>query len=103
VAVLCPFRRQVELLKTLLDGVEPNRLLVGTIHRIQGSEADIVIVDLVNPASPFINYHGSRLANVAISRARRQLIVVADSSVVENMWFAGVVKMAKPWTLTDVN
>jgi superfamily I DNA and/or RNA helicase len=58
-----------------------------TVHRFQGQERDVVIIDTVDaePMNPgvLLSERGARLSarnliNVAISRARGKLIVVAD-------------------------
>jgi len=54
-----------------------------TIHCCQGSEADVVILDLVNPGSWFLNNEeASHLWCVACSRAKEQLLVVGDRPAV---------------------
>ena len=53
------------------------------MHAFQGSESDVVIVDLVESRNDKIGklYHcstGNRLANVAISRAKDKLILIGS-------------------------
>ena len=58
----------------------------GIAHNFQGSEADLVILDLVNDTPhwrvamfiPEFDEGTKRLLNVALTRARRRLIVVGD-------------------------
>src|SRR5205814_9785307 len=63
-----------------------------TVHRFQGQESDVVILDTVDadPMKPgvLLNERGPRssaqnLINVAISRARGKLIIVADARYVD--------------------
>ena len=72
---------------------------VGTIHALQGQEADVVIIDLVNPNSRFCSDGRSarRLANVALSRARHRVVVVADQRLWENPWYREFAKRATAW------
>ncbi|HEY9869474.1 MAG TPA: AAA domain-containing protein, partial [Candidatus Obscuribacterales bacterium] len=64
---------------------------VATVHRFQGAERDFVLVDLVDspPESSASMLTGKdpdtalRLLNVAVSRARGKLIVVADVPFIE--------------------
>jgi superfamily I DNA and/or RNA helicase len=85
IALITPYRAQYKLLKHLLKtkGIQ-QQVEVGTIHQFQGSEADIVIFDLVDgPGRAGLGKllrgdTGVRLVNVAISRARGKLIVLAD-------------------------
>lgn len=88
VFVITPFAAQAqsyhESLRERFGRVAPQ---TGTIHRTQGREADIVILDLVDapnlPVSRFLagrtyQSESGRLLTVAITRARQHLIVIAD-------------------------
>ncbi len=83
VIILTPYRAQVNKISKLL---KPSRykdklgdkVSVGTIHKRQGAEADVVIVDLVNGASSWIEADISMLLNVAISRARKHFILIVS-------------------------
>lgn len=86
IAVLCRYRDQVEAIRAKA----PHRpdLLVDTVHAMQGAEAHTVILDLsacqehsfpgdyLQDAGP--DEVGARLMTVALTRARRRLVVVAD-------------------------
>ena len=85
IRVISPFRHVVDGSKRICHqalGEEFARDNVGTVHTVQGKEADIVI--LVLGADP--ENHGARrwaskrpnLLNVAVSRARRRLYVVGN-------------------------
>jgi hypothetical protein len=88
VLVLSPFAAQAHLLeRTLRSTFRRNMPTVRTIHRAQGREANVVILDLTDagnqPASRFFSAreHGdesARLLTVAVTRAREHLIVVGD-------------------------
>ncbi|MFE4633157.1 AAA domain-containing protein [Streptomyces sp. NPDC056773] len=88
-AVISPYKEQVKALKSSLaqrfgedyDG------LVDTVHRFQGSQRPVVVLDTVAGAGrdPGFFYSGTglssqtcRLLNVALSRAQDHLVVVAD-------------------------
>ena len=61
-----------------------------TIHCCQGSEADIVILDLVNPGSFFLNGpDAAHLWCVACSRAKEKLIVLGERNAVRAGTFSG--------------
>jgi len=98
VAVVTPFASQAQLLQTLLGKYQTNRLVVGTIHRMQGKEADIVFFDPVNLLSPFLQGNSAlRLINVAISRAKKQVIVVAPyADILRNPILRKLVPYAQP-------
>ena len=65
---------------------EEDEVESGTAHSFQGSEADVVILDLVvdephwraNLFVPAASEDIRRLLNVALTRARRRLLIVAD-------------------------
>ncbi|MGW1465945.1 AAA domain-containing protein [Streptomyces sp. NPDC002308] len=88
-AVISPYREQVKALKAGLahrfgedyDG------LVDTVHRFQGSQRPVVLLDTVAGAGKDAGFFYSgtglssqtcRLLNVALSRAQDHLVVVAD-------------------------
>lgn len=77
IAVIAAYRAQVRLLRQMLDGTDVD---VGTIDAFQGSERDIVIVSLVrgNPRGEVGFVRDPRRLNVAMTRARRHLIVVGS-------------------------
>jgi hypothetical protein len=88
VGIIAPYRAQVTLIRRLLRERGPEkdqarRIRLGTVHAFQGSEADVIIWDLVETRDHKIGrlYHkdaGDRLSNVAISRAQGKLILVGD-------------------------
>jgi len=89
VAIIAPFRAQVRRLAGLLReerGIFPRyrQIQVGTVHQFQGSAADVVIFDVVEAEARsgltrlLQGDTGLRLVDVAISRARDKLIVVAN-------------------------
>ncbi len=82
VAVITPYAAQAAEIRRLLaarriaDAVE-----CSTIHRFQGRECDVVLLDLVDaqPMRPSALVGESpNLLNVSISRARGKLVIVAD-------------------------
>lgn len=101
--VLCatPFVDQAHLLTTVLrkrfGASSPS---VRTVHRCQGEEADVVLLDLVDsrsaPLSRFLSaedfaQEGGRLLTVALTRARQHLVVVADMDHLAHSTRAGSV------------
>jgi hypothetical protein len=96
-AILAPYKAQVDKLhgrvKSLLDTelahleafapVRPGNPFVGTVDSFQGSEADLVIISLVrnNPRTGFSALgflRDKRRMNVALSRAKSQLVIVGS-------------------------
>lgn len=89
IAIIAPYRAQVKLVRQKIRSYQQQQLAnisieAGTIHQFQGSEADIVIFDLVD--GPGRNELGKllqgdtgiRLVNVAITRARGKAIMIAN-------------------------
>ncbi len=86
--VIVPYRAQADLVRSLLEECSfGSTVSVGTVHKFQGSEREAIILDLTesppHSLGPFLNPFslrdtGARLLNVALSRARRLIIVVAN-------------------------
>jgi superfamily I DNA and/or RNA helicase len=82
VAIIAAYSAQARRLRELLRAERAAGLEIGTVDGFQGREKEAVIVDLVRS-----NDHGeigflanTRRMNVALTRARRFLLVVADSA-----------------------
>ncbi len=79
-AVISPYAAQVELARNEL----PKGLRISTIDSFQGQEMERVILSLVRSNSEavigFLNDY--RRMNVAITRAKEQLIILGDSSTI---------------------
>jgi hypothetical protein len=87
IAIICPYRPHAQLLELLLrDHGLAGEVVAGTAHNFQGTEAPIVILDLVNDephwkVALFMaarDEEMKRILNVAVTRARRRLVVVGD-------------------------
>lgn len=80
IAVITPYSGQVRHLRDLLpDGVE-----VGSVDGFQGREKEAVIISLVrsNMKGEVGFLAETRRMNVALTRARRKLIVIGDSATI---------------------
>jgi superfamily I DNA and/or RNA helicase len=89
VAVVTPYRAQTrllhELVRTRLGRSAPSGLRMSTVHRFQGREKQLVVIDTVDSPpgrSWFLderkNTDFPRLLNVALSRAQATLVIVAS-------------------------
>jgi DNA replication ATP-dependent helicase Dna2 len=80
ILVLTPYRAQRTLLRTFLKKAGYTGVLASTVHRAQGSERNTVIFDPVHASTSFLNNRdlGPRLMNVALSRAKARLFVIAS-------------------------
>jgi len=86
VAVIAPYRKQVSHIQRLLKEVDSDLIDCATVHRFQGHERDVVILDITDapPMEPGVLLGGrgpasssANLLNVSVSRARGKLIIVA--------------------------
>ena len=89
VAIITPYAAQSRLIRRELSRyqAEAAQIECATVHRFQGNERDMVIVDTVDtaPFSPGVllastapTTSADNLINVSISRARGKLILVSD-------------------------
>jgi ATP-dependent RNA/DNA helicase IGHMBP2 len=83
-AVIAPYRAQVRLLRDELADLVAAGLEIATVDAFQGREREVVIVDLVrcNDESDIGFLSDTRRMNVALTRARRFLLVVGDSATI---------------------
>lgn len=92
IGVVTPFAAQAELIKQLAECrftrsvLDEADFVCGTAHRLQGDERDAIVFSAV--LSPGLSKNGARwiekernLLNVAVSRARRALIVLGHPSM----------------------
>ncbi|KAJ0078638.1 hypothetical protein Patl1_23642 [Pistacia atlantica] len=111
IAVQSPYVAQVQLLRDRLDELpEAAGVEVATIDSFQGREADAVIISMVRSNTlGAVGFLGdSRRMNVAITRARKHVAVVCDSSTIchntflarllRHIRYSGRVKHAEPGT-----
>jgi len=87
ILITCPYRPHARLVELMLrEAAVADEVRAGTAHSFQGAEADVVIFDLVNDEPhwrvamfmPARDDEMKRLLNVALTRARRRLIIVGD-------------------------
>jgi len=96
IAVISPYDAQVQRLRQLLDDVA--ELEIDTVDGFQGREKEAVVVSLVrsNPDGELGFVADIRRINVALTRARKKLIVVGDSATVSRHPFhEGFVRYAE--------
>ncbi|KAI0362103.1 P-loop containing nucleoside triphosphate hydrolase protein [Trametes cingulata] len=86
IAVITPYQAQVTLLTSLLRPIYGAELEIGTVDGMQGREKEAVIISLVrsNEKREVGFLKDKRRLNVAMTRARRHLCVVGDSSTVQH-------------------
>ncbi|MCD4669382.1 MAG: hypothetical protein K8S14_02930, partial [Actinomycetia bacterium] len=94
ILIISPYRPHARLVEILIkeQGLK-NEVRSGTVHTFQGSEADLVIFDLVNDEPhfrvgmfiPALDEDMKRLINVALTRAKRRLFVVGDFDYIQKL------------------
>jgi superfamily I DNA and/or RNA helicase len=80
IAVLTPYRNQVEKIKIELieRGLRKNEVEVRTVHSYLGAEKDVVLFSVVDTSNfEFIDH---RMINVAVTRAKKKFIAVGNYS-----------------------
>jgi len=86
IAVIAPYKEQVNLLKELLTATQAD---VNTVDGFQGQERDVVYISLTRSNSDgvigFLNDY--RRMNVAMTRARLKLVMVGDSATLAQTSF----------------
>ena len=93
VGVVTPFAAQADLVRTRLGdvlGEASQKIAVGTAHRFQGDERDIILFSATLAEGARASTAGwvesqRNLINVAVSRARQALVVVADTRAVARL------------------
>ncbi|WDQ19455.1 AAA domain-containing protein [Rhodopirellula sp. P2] len=90
---ISPFKAQAQEVGKLLAGWGMTNWEASTVHSQQGSEAEIVIFDTVNAGSGTWQIpEWKRLVNVALSRAREAVIVLASRSEMEEPYLRPLMK-----------
>ena len=81
IAVIAPYAAQVRLLRELLDA---DGLEIDTVDGFQGREKEAVVISLVrsNGEGQIGFLADVRRMNVALTRARRKLIIIGDSATI---------------------
>lgn len=87
--VCTPYAAQSKVLQRILTGSDLNTMVeAGTVHRYQGDEKDIIVLDIPDSHgepragifldADHVDDSGAMLFNVAVSRAKNNLIVFAN-------------------------
>lgn len=103
IAVISPYRRQIELLKEQLQHFPElsqygDKISVNTIDSFQGQERDIVYISMTrsNTENKIGFLSDIRRMNVAMTRARKKLVVIGDSATLSQFpFYAGFLNYAE--------
>ncbi len=89
IGIISPYKAQINVLKTLFEGDNihedfTGKLAVNTIDAFQGQERDIIYISLVrsNEKGEIGFLSDTRRMNVAITRARKKLVLIGDSGTI---------------------
>ncbi|KQN38778.1 DNA helicase [Pedobacter sp. Leaf41] len=94
IAIISPYKQQVQYIKALVEENEAlislqNKISVNTIDSFQGQERDVVYISLTRSNSDAIIgfLSDTRRMNVAMTRARKKLVVIGDSATLSKAKF----------------
>jgi superfamily I DNA and/or RNA helicase len=76
-----------------------SNVIAGTVHRVQGQEADVAIYDPAAPTARFVREQpmAGILLNVAASRAKRAFVISAEpAALAANPLFEPFIRVATP-------
>jgi ATP-dependent RNA/DNA helicase IGHMBP2 len=102
-AIISPYRNQVHLLQELVRAApdlreHADKITVNTIDSFQGQERDIVYIGMTRSnADNRIGFlSDTRRMNVAMTRARKKLVVIGDSATLSRVpFYAGFITYAQ--------
>jgi len=103
IAVISPYKQQVHLLDSYIRANEvllpfQDKISVNTIDSFQGQERDVVYIGLTRSnAEENIGFlSDTRRMNVAMTRARKKLIVIGDgSTLAKSKFYTGFIEYAE--------
>jgi len=94
IAVISPYKQQIQLLKEQLQhsaALHPygDKIAINTIDSFQGQERDIVYISMTrsNTENKIGFLSDTRRMNVAMTRARKKLVVIGDSGTLSQLPF----------------
>ncbi|MFF5382235.1 AAA domain-containing protein [Pedobacter suwonensis] len=103
IAIVSPYKQQVQLLNALVEESEAlipyrDKIAVNTIDSFQGQERDVVYISLTRSNSDgnigFLS--DTRRMNVAMTRARKKLVVIGDSATLsKSAFYADFIRYAE--------
>lgn len=90
IGIITPFANQRDCIQEMLEAKGIKNVTCGTVHAFQGDEKDIILFSLAITEKTGEKSYGwlknnKELINVAVSRAREQLIIVGDGNSVKKL------------------
>jgi DNA replication ATP-dependent helicase Dna2 len=110
IGIITPYRAQIATIKSEFETVCPHlldKITIDTVERYQGGARDIIILSLcTNRMSQLrslvsLSKEGvDRKLNVAVTRAREQLIVIGNREILEgNETYQSLINSAFEWNV----
>ncbi len=94
IAVISPYKQQVEALKEMVQQapdlqIYGTKIAVNTIDSFQGQERDVVYISMTRSnADGIVGFlSDTRRMNVAMTRARKKLVIIGDSATLSSLPF----------------
>lgn len=89
-AIITPFKNQQNLITKMLEENDIKDVICGTIHQVQGAEKDTIIISTsISPKTSKKTFdwikNNSEITNVAVTRAKKNLIVVSDIEALDRL------------------
>jgi len=89
-AIITPFKNQQCLITKMLEENDIKDVICGTIHQVQGAEKDTIIISTsISPKTSKKTFdwikNNSEITNVAVTRAKKNLIVVSDVEALDKL------------------
>lgn len=89
-AIITPFKNQQNLINSMLKQNNIDDIACGTIHQVQGAEKNTIIISSsISPKTSKKTFdwikNNSEITNVAVTRAKDSLIIVADTEALEKL------------------
>ncbi len=109
VGIITPFRAQIATIKSLIeaDGELKEHITIDTVERFQGGARDHIIISFATSQVSLLSSNVStdgidRKLNVALTRAREQLILLGSYTILcQNEVYASVIDHAREVKLED--
>lgn len=102
IGIIAPYKEQLEAIRQAIqqEGSFPfkGQLSINTVDSFQGQERDIILISMTrsNPDSRIGFLSEIRRMNVAMTRARKKLVIIGDSSTLaQHAFYAGLIEMAE--------
>lgn len=103
IAVISPYKEQIRILQELTLNadvlqLQKDKISVNTIDSFQGQERDVVYISMTrsNTSGDIGFLSDIRRMNVAITRAKKKMVIIGDSSTLGNFpFYADLIKYAE--------